>query len=768
MNASIFEAPGKCPKRHLALVVFGLAVFVLPMLASAEGGSVRYSYETAEIADKREGVLVPIPSSDLEGKVDKGQLEEAFDELKSDKSATYGSSNIRVIGAGTDQQRVEIRIDDDKKKYDLIIKAETVYTLTELGVERVFFPQYQNKGLTRADIPFSAYSLNVPLWRAFPIDRSIRPSMVLMPDGQLTPSDDVYKRWQNGSEQLQTKVLSYLKNDEAYVVVSLLGKLPSMDVEYVDDVLPLLEHEKSQVRKAALKSLEPERDQKRVLEAAVALMRAEEGSKLAKKASMFLANSEKPAFAIHRQYFLLKHGTKKQVLKALDRLAKQKQTPETLEFVYARLTANKSKIRKAAAETLEALDADEKQIAALSDKQLKGDVKTQIAKRLAEDEEVESQIAGHKYRATENKNYKAVRAIESLRSIGTKSARNVIESFADSKADIKRQAAAKALVKLGQADSVTPLVKAYEKRDDSALKQAVVRLLDKQDLETVLEFIESDYLLVRVNAYGALGEFVQRREDSKDKIFKALKKGIESSEPRIRSASVGSLGAFQNDKALKLVKKLKGDANPAVRAGVADALGSYSKDVLKETLYGYVDGTAPAPKAAALEALGQRGDASMWSKMMKLAETSEGQVRASALRAIGQLVTDNKETRGNVISVLSGAMSSNNPEVQLAALEQLGRFKNEKAVTSIAIKLGSDKRRVKLAAIEALGKTGHDRAAEVLSGSLKAQDPEIREAAVRALGLIGGKKVEKILLERLENEKDQDLVRLIKETLETV
>jgi elongation factor G len=61
-------------------------------------------------------------------------------------------------------------------------------------------------------------------------------------------------------QELVDTLFSYLKDERPYTVVSVAKRLPDLGIPYTSEVLPLLEHESSSVREAALKVLKNKRE----------------------------------------------------------------------------------------------------------------------------------------------------------------------------------------------------------------------------------------------------------------------------------------------------------------------------------------------------------------------------------------------------------------------------------------------------------------------------------------------------------------------------
>ena len=220
--------------------------------------------------------------------------------------------------------------------------------------------------MTRADVPFNAYSLTVPLWKFVP-PSGISPAQVRMPDGSLVPSEDVAERWNRKDEDLHEAFFSYLDADETYTVVQLLKKISELEIPYVDKVIPLLEHDSKSVRRQALEVI-AKREMTPMCSRPVAeMMREDKDKELARKAAAFLGKSSTSEYSVLEQFYLLEHGSDAEAAKAAKALGAVKGDDRVLDKLYERLSDKREAVAEAASASIEKLGADELQKRALAD-----------------------------------------------------------------------------------------------------------------------------------------------------------------------------------------------------------------------------------------------------------------------------------------------------------------------------------------------------------------------------------------------------------------
>jgi HEAT repeat protein len=741
--------------------VIALAIVCFPLVAAAEGGGVRFSYEKVEIGTATDWVLVPQPDKRLNGKASSSLLKKAFAALRKDKGATYGKSSIKVSGSPP-RARVTVNIDKKVSRYALIIMAETVYTMTELGAESVTFPGY-GKNLKREDVPFAAYSLTIPLWKA--VGRvSSSQVHVRMPDGALVPSDDIGRRWKRNDAKLRQMVYDYLETDDVYTVTSVAKRLPGLKIPYAKQVAALLKNDSTAVQKTALDVLEGERNDKSVLEAVVAYMNDQKKDDLARKAAEFLGEAKSSKYSVWKDYFLLERGSGKEKIAAAKSLAKSKDD-RTVDRLVDALDEKSTKVSAAAADALASLDADEAQREALKNSKINAGVRLDIARDLAKDSQSSSAIPGLVYVAKNGPDYEGRDALEKLGKLKGSDAREAVEGFLDSDKEYLRLAAAEVLVDVGSDDSLDAIASAIKKgKNADELEESGYRIMAAQSESQIMDRTRDSNTLIKRMAYRALGERARKKGGS-SKAFGVLEGGTSSRDPLIRGAAARAIGTFGN-KAVSILKKMVDDKSADVRADVAVGIGYLPEGKLADELKKLLGDSAPQVRASAATAMARRGEAFAWDEIKKLTKSKNDEERAAAMAALARLVSrDDAQGVREVVSMLSGAVTDNAEVVRKTAVRELGTFSIDKAVTAIALQLGSDEPDMRVAAVEALGETGNKSATELVANMLNDPNRNVREAAIASLADLKDGSAKSALQARAKKEDDPELVDMIKKTL---
>ncbi len=746
----------------IAALIAALVTLTISSSAAADAGTVRYSYEKVEIDTTTQWVLIPKAEISLKGKPTATHIKRAFTLLKKAKRGTYGGSAIIVKGNNPATAKVTVNISPKVSKYSLIIIAETVFTLTELGVKGVDFPGYTTGPMSREDVPFPHYALQVPLWRAIP-SLSTPHAQVVFPDGSIHPSTEVAAKWRNKDPELVKALYSYLNAKDAYTVTNVAKALPTLKVPYAEQVAALLKDSRAAVRETALEVLEPERNNTVVADAAVAFLKAEKDAKLAAKGAEFLGKVKDKKYNIQKPLYYLEKGDEKASLAAAKELAGYKDE-RVVPALADHLTDKRLKVAFAAAESLEKVNAAAAQEKALKDSKVNADVRLQIARDLSEDKTVPQKIAGLNYLVLNAKEDEGTKAIVAMNSVKDDAARTTLESYITSDTRWTRRTTADELVNRGDVKSAAAFSRAIKsKKDAEYMEKAGYELMVKQPLKVVLEQTNVKDANVKRAAYSAVGERAQKEKKANAKTFKVLTDGLKSRDPLIRGACARAIGVFADKRAATALKTVISDKSDSVRADVATGMGNFKGAELLEELTKYLEDSSAEVQAAAVTSLGKRGEAGKWDKFKALAKHKSPAVRAAAMTTLARLVSrDDKQGVREVISLLSGGVTDDDLSVRIASVTALGTFKDDKAVTGIALQLNADEEDMRLAAIAALGETGHPSAKELVLSVANDPDKKVRREAIIAMGKLGATP---LLKDRAKNEKDADLQALINQTL---
>lgn len=742
-----------------AAVAGVLVSLLLASVASAEPTSVvLYSYTRVMLGNDAQYVLAPTAGQmklEPSAPISPAAINGVFNELRSRKSATYGSSSVEVTPASLKKGSATVKIDPSKQKYAPIIMGEVVYTLTQLGLESVDFPTEKQKGVTRADVPFGAFALVMPAWRALPPNR-IAPAELLLPDGSEIKAEDFYKRLDKGDEAMIKALQTWLGSDNEQVVLTVARSVSQMKLGQKNELLlPLLKHKEPRVRQAGLESLAGQEDVP-VLDAISAVMDKDKDKEVAQQAASILGKSQNKLYSVRAQFFALRGGDEASALEAVKALAASKEPTAAPELVKAARGGN----QKVALAAIDAL-ADLKQAQELE--KLFQDGKLEMERRLrassgalrmADDGVRFNAMA---FQARNAPGSAASSALETLAKVKDPDPRDAIEAALEHPEAPVRHTAARLLAERKNPASLKALAAAGARpEDEEVIEEAASAIMGELSLNDVLNYTGDKNAVLQRVAYRALG---QKAGSGNARVFGALEKGVTNKDTGIRASSVLALGAFKNDKALGLVVSAGKDPEARVRRNVARSLSNWEATTHSDLLYEYLQDQNGEVVEAAISTFDARQEFEAYKKILSVfrGKPEFAGTRAAALKAIVKLAP--KKELQTVISTVGGGLFDKDRDVKLLAIKLLGRYDNPAAVTTLAALINDPVEEYRIKSLLALGDTGSKEAIELIVSVLGDQSQPVRVAAMEALGRIGLKSASEPIRMQLAVEKDKEVIK---------
>lgn len=219
-----------------------------------------------------------------------------------------------------------------------------------------------------------------------------------------------------------------------------------------------------------------------------------------------------------------------------------------------------------------------------------------------------------------------------------------------------------------------------------------------------------------------------------------------------------------------LTDQLLGSESPAVRTRAAELLGELvdesDTDIVGSLVAVAMSDDDEQVRAASIDALDEIGTGAVEQLLVKVtgAKIQQGATWATAKRFASALSSDIPELRmaaanalgnlgeTNAIPALIQALDDENPAVRTRVCAALGTLEHPRAVEPLIEQLDDSRGRVRLAAANALATIGNDRALSALLAMLSDENPEIRRISVVALGNARSVRVVKPLADALSDD----------------
>jgi HEAT repeat protein len=725
-------------KRLPALLIAVFLATPAAALAQFQSEGVVYAFTEMRLGQSRQYVLLPVAADTVRpDQPIQSSVPTAFALLRSGKPVSYGNSSITLTDADIAARRVTVNIDPTKVGSFELIAAETVYTFTQLGVERVVFPGVADDGLTREDIDFAAYRFQVPLWQAVAAG-PLTACDVIMPDASLQACEDVTAAIADGDEAVGSAVLAYLEQGDRVPAFSVLSGVSALGISgYEAAVVPYLSHEDPAFRDAALRALSTSSDAA-AWDAVVEMMRQDAESGLRVSAAQALAASPLESYHVYEVFFRASSPDPAVRIPAIAQLATL-DDPRVVAELTGYLADPDPSIALSSVDALAALGAWEPLLTALDDAALAIELRFAAASAIGSGAEGENRLVGLRFRGLALNGPQAITTLEGIDQLDDVEPRAVVEEFlAHPDASIGTRAA-QLLAARGDAEALGAL-EAYASGDPTnpdvllAVQNAALDLVAAMPSDEIGGLAEDGSSFLKAAAYRALAQ--QAAAGGGDAEVEAmLIAGLAAGDDSIRAACARALGSLGSEAALAAVLGVSDDPSSEVRAGVALGLGGFAGETfaaqVNPVLISYLQSGEPDVVAGALDALGQLGQVALRPIVIDSMSNGDARVRAAAMRS-AVLLVDPANPR-EVVSGIAGRLRDPEPANRVLAATLLGGFNNDNAVLTLSQVLNEPDRELRFAAIGALGHTGSPGAAGVLVSLLTDPDREVRLAAIAAI-----------------------------------
>lgn len=741
--------------------------------AQLNATGVVYSLTPQNFGSSQQFVLVPIPTDLVRTDVPvQSSVPNAFGLLRDAKGVTYGNSSLRMTDADLRQKQVAVLIDPAVAEYASVIEAETVFTFTQLGLEKVVFPGRHDKGLTRADVTFASYRQQVPLWQALPPAKVFQSDIVLS-DRSLVDSNSFYARLADGDAKLKGAALDLLASKETAEVMAGLAAIQTLKLTgFEAKTGPLLKHPDPAVRDVALRTVATSRVPAG-WDLIASVLDTEPEPVLRNMIAAMLKESPLAPYRLLEVFFRSRGGDLGVRLEAIAELAKNtdaRVAPELIGY----LSAPEPEIAAAAVDALQVAKNWGALMNAMDNDKLTDEVRLAAATALSADGPTANRATAMEFRAFRLVGAPAVGTMEAIEALAGNDPRAALERFLAHPTMAARSRAAELLASRKSVASLPALVAAVKSNSENAavltaLDDAIYAITLSQAIGGITSQASGKDDLLRRAAYRALGALAAAGKANAG-VIDRLKAGLTDGSPGIRGASARALAATRSSDAFEAILALQDDPKPQVVGDLALALGSFNEPALveraKEILVGFLQSGEPEVVAGALDSIGLLGFAKLLPVALEKASHPDGRVRAAAIRS-ASLLADNASTR-TVLNAIIGRLRDEELSNQVLAASLLGKFSNDIAVLGLSQAVNEPIPELRFATIAALGATRHPGASNVLLALFDDNDREIRLAAAIAMGKLALKSTITELQAAADRASDPATAEAIRKAIDTV
>lgn len=761
---------------RLAVVLCGLLIAGLAGPAAAQKKkkdepppveTVRYSYEKWSRAEPARYVLVPTPTKIKPGDLD-DRTRSLFKTLVGAKRGSYGDARLAFQDDAEKTGHVYVWLDMSKAQYHPIVMAETTYTFTENGATKVIFPKRAPGGWTRADVPFSAYVLTVPLWQILP-PGGLSGALAQLPDGSLMASDTAIELMQKGDATLLEAMWGYVEQGGAPALAAVkaapLVKLPKLEEKLVS----VLDSADASIRRAALEGLTG-KDEKKVNTAVRKVMDGDPDAGLRDMAAKMLSASKDSSFSTAALYHKLRSQDAALVAEAATALGQSKEKEATEQLVGV-LDHEAEPVRKAAIAALLERGDEKPLVKRLGEDKVDAGRRIEIARALKDIKDKGAVHEALQFLAVNGKGDDSAGAASALADFDKKDTYSALAKALKHGEAGTRIAAAEALARLGEPAGLDPLAGADVADADSgiAVRDAIRTIYADQSLDFVLKGTKNKNAVLKREAVATLGTMVKSKAGKKKRktIISTLRPLSEAKDPLIRAASARSFEDMAGDDVRPDVMRLATDKAVEVQRAVARTLRVFPGPDTVKFLLDYMTRKDPVVLANAAESLGVLKEKEALNPVIEKLNHDDVRVRRAATGALVE-IGGTLDKRMPLLSFFSERLFDSDGDVRLKAVEGLRLVKDPRTVTAMAALIQDPVPEVKKATLMAMADTGHVSAVDAIAGALEDDDVAVRRVAIDALAALKKKEAVKVLEAYAGKEADKGLAAEAKKAIATI
>lgn len=209
----------------------------------------------------------------------------------------------------------------------------------------------------------------------------------------------------------------------------------------------------------------------------------------------------------------------------------------------------------------------------------------------------------------------------------------------------------------------------------------------------------------------------------------AIIRAASSTDNRVKSAAIKSLGAIGDGTAAEPLMQLIGSATNDDRKAIAESLAHLRGTQMETTLIAALQKSPPVVQITLIQALVQRGARDATTALLQTGRSGDAAVRREAIIALGKLAE--AKACGPMIQLLENPTESDRATLEAALTEVCRR--DPAATSAVVNALPQTTANSQRTLLGVLGSVGGAAACTAVRGQLKSRDAETRLAAVRVL-----------------------------------
>ncbi len=724
-RSSLAVAPVLRGFQALALV-FGLGVPATGLCIPLDSVPMLYQATSVDQGGSSTTVLVPRPMDRVDPSHLADTMLRAFDRLKSDKAADYGTAALAIDADFPRTHRVILNLDPNKSSSWDRVASEVFYTLRSLGIGEVRAPALREAPLEPSALRTPTYVLVLPYYDALP-PKAHADALVVLSPTEILPWTLFDYKLRQGDPNLLDKVLAGLNSRSETVRLAVLSAVPDLPIDHRSTrLLPLLDDKSNGVRLAVLKLLEKD-NEPAVNDRLSRVVETDPDPSVKLAAVRMLSSRGIKKYDVIIEMEALSDASEDKVIGAIGRLAASN-NPVVTPAIAAGLHSTNPKVRVASRDALVRMNALDRMAEALPDDTVDLATREAFARKLAETGTPDQKSKGLAHLLAKGSEEAAAWAIGRLAENRPAEGLNLLYGALLRPEPGVRQVAAKAIGAYRSPDSIAPLLASSKTPEDRVVaEQVVVSILGSLSMDAVLAKMDDPDVTVRRLAMKALGDAL-KGSTPPPKAVSVLQARLLDPDASVRRAAVYALARLPDDRVATSLLTLSRDPDAELReAAVVAATRLHTPDAEKVLLKG-LDDDSDKVKTAALDAVAARRMEGARESLQMLASYRDTTVRRKAVQAWLALLQPG-EAAANY-TFLSSLLYDKDPDIKIAIVRVVITIPERKALQAVSSLAIDPDTSVKLAVIDALAKTKEKDALEGIQKAVFDTDPAIRIAAL--------------------------------------
>ncbi|MBN2694721.1 HEAT repeat domain-containing protein [bacterium] len=742
-----------------------LSLFSSPLL-SKEKNFLLYETTKSPISSFGDRILLPYFYPLETKETDIMQYKEIFSFLALKKSDLYATS--KIIETPEAQKKLStdailtVEIGTSDKKYQKEIISEMIYTFTEYGISKVLFIiDGKEQLLSRADISFTTFTLQIEMWRALPPIK-LEHALILLPNKQIMKGDEFYQLLDKSDKKMVEFITQTIQNGEKLEKIAAMKSLSYLKIKDSDKYLiPFLAQNDKTLLLAALEGLSGTK--KPEILSQIAKKTEEENSSevLLAASNIFIASGD-PKFVSKGLSFFLKYDDIDAKIDVIKKISLYKNSEIMLSLMLDDqnekiklmvLEYLKSATKKESFEKIKTLLNDKSEAVSLLASNI---LFTQPQyKKFALYHQIKNSDPKISFQAAELlKDYKEIETQESLI--------NCLKTQKNTQTAIQ---CGKTSLLLKYTDATIPTFDFALKNSEDGVVETLNGFISLYNEKTIIPLLENkNPLLLKYVLIDLSKKYVGKKDLS---IIEKVGVFLTHESEIVRVEAVKTLTSISGKESWLKIATVSKDNSEKVRKAILESAYKYSKEEVQELLTSYISDSSNEIRVAAIRGL---IDFKVTDAIPLLEQYITSSIRAIKITSLEALVKLSSKIPMEMEQKFLDLLEQDDSEIKMWAIYGLAKTLKRTTLPFITIYGQDNDPKVRQAVVYAIGELNYSEKTKIdmIYSAMDEESIDIQKEAALALGKIGQKEDIEKVKELITKEKNSDVKKILQSSLSEI